>query len=340
MNELVIFYPEGHEKHFQHRHPERPERVEAIKTELIEAGIWDDAELVKPVSVPEKVFYSVHKPSHYENLKRSSKGHVDGDVETFLTEHSFQLALDSAGGAAAVAKHVWENDSKGFALCRPPGHHATFDHSMGFCLINNIAVAAEYLIQEYGLSSVAIIDLDVHHGNGTQDIFYDRPDIFFFSIHQIPLYPMSGFINEKGNGDGLGYTMNIPLPPFSGNNSRLEALETLILPKLSEYQPEIILISVGYDAHWQDPLSQQLASVDNYAKMIKSISDWADENCSGRLALFLEGGYDLKVCSTASLAICNALLGNEWDDPLGESDYHETDQWKPDLERTRREWKI
>jgi acetoin utilization deacetylase AcuC-like enzyme len=292
------------------------------------------------VEVSDSIYNTVHHPDHYVNLRNSNKGHVIGDTETYMTDHSFQLALNSAGGAAGIAEHVWKNNGKGFALCRPPGHHATYDQSMGFCLINNIAIAAEFLIHKYAVKRVAIVDIDVHHGNGTQDIFYDRSDVFFTSIHQIPLYPMSGFSNEKGNGDGTGFTMNIPLPPFSGDQSRIEALETLILPTLSDYSQEIVLISVGYDAHWKDPLSQQMVSIDNYAEVVKSISDWTDKNCNGKIALFLEGGYDLNVCASASLALSKVLLGEDWNNPIGKSTYSESDQWKPELERIRREWNL
>jgi len=340
MKDLALFYPDGHEKHSQYGHPERPDRIEAIKNTLLEKSIWESANILKPMDVPKSVYHTVHTPSHYENLERSGFGHVLGDQETYTTEHSYQLSLNSAGGAAAIAKYSFDNQAKGFALCRPPGHHATYKHSMGFCLINNIAIAAEYLVQIEGLKKVAIIDIDVHHGNGTQDIFYDRSDVFFFSIHQLPLYPMSGYIKEKGREDGLGYTMNIPLPPFSGDQARIEAVDSLILPTLSSFQPEAVLISVGYDAHWKDQLSQQLTTVNNYAHIISNISKWADINCNGRLSLYLEGGYDLDVCASASLAISKALLKEKWDDPLGESDYSESDQWKPELDRVRNEWKL
>ena len=242
MSNLKFFYPEGHEKHFQYGHPERPDRVEAIKKTLFDEGLLNNGRLLNPIHISESIKNNIHNPALYKHLENLSFSNRNQDSETFLTKLSYQLALNSAGGAASVAKYIHENDSKGFALCRPPGHHATPNQAMGFCLINNIAIAAEYLIQDKGLKKVAIIDLDVHHGNGTQDIFYNRSDVFFFSIHQSPLYPMSGYISEKGEDGGNGYTMNIPLPPYSGDKARIDSLEKLILPALSKYSPEIVYI--------------------------------------------------------------------------------------------------
>ena len=257
------------------------------------------------------------------------------DLDTYTTPSSWQLALNAAGGAAAVAESVWLGQARrGLALCRPPGHHATADRAMGFCLINNIAAAAEYLIQTHGASRIAIVDIDLHHGNGTQDIFWCRGDVLYFSIHQLPLFPMTGYLEETGSGEGEGKTVNIPLRPGAGDRARLAAFDQILLPLLDDYRPEMVLVSYGYDAHWRDPLGQQLVSVDNYGQLIHKLANWCDVHCGGRLAVILEGGYDMEAgCKACTLAVVNAMLGLNWDDPIGESPQPEWDGWKEVIEK-------
>jgi len=181
-------------------------------------GMWDTFPKLNPLEVPEPILTGVHAQKHLDVIRRVSElgGHYDGD--TYLTRDTYRLALQAAGGACAVAAAVWERGAAtGFALCRPPGHHATPDAAMGFCMINNVAVAAEYLLREQGARKIAVIDIDLHHGNGTQDIFYDRGDVLFISTHQHPLYPGTGMLDETGSGPGAGATLNLPLPPFSGD---------------------------------------------------------------------------------------------------------------------------
>lgn len=339
MEDLVLFYPEKHELHFETGHPERPERVEAIRIALEKPGLWEKTSKLSPQKIPENILYSIHELTYLDEIRLASQNGLRPDMDTYLTKHSWQLALNSAGGGIAVSEAVWNRDAKhGFALCRPPGHHATADQAMGFCILNNIALAAENLLQNQGARKIAIIDLDVHHGNGTQDIFWSRNDVLFFSVHQVPLYPGTGYINEIGIGDGEGFTVNIPLPPHSGDQARLHAMQGIILPMLADYQPEILLISIGFDAHWKDPLAQQLATVDNYGQMISSLSEFADQYCQGRLSVFLEGGYDLQAGAASALATSQALLGNLWEDPLGKGPKSETDQWALILERVKDQW--
>lgn len=329
MNDLTFFYPEGHEKHYEYGHPERPERVEVIRNALSDAGLWENSVLVKPVEIPENVLHTIHEKSYLASLKRSSEQGHRLDMDTYITTDSWQLALNSAGGGISVAEMVWERETKrGFALCRPPGHHATPNQAMGFCLLNNIALAAEYLIQVKGAKKVAIIDIDIHHGNGTQDIFWSREDVFFSSIHQFPLYPFTGKLDETGAGDGANTTLNIPLPPNSGDDARICALNEIIIPLLNKYQPEMLLISVGLDAHWRDTLGHQLASADGYGTFISILTEWADNHCSGRISLFLEGGYDLNAGAISAVAISKALIGELWDDPLGKSAIPEDTRWE------------
>ena len=190
MENLIFFYPEGHEEHAEYGHPERPERVEVIREALKAEGIWGKYGHIGAIEVPEHILNSIHTRNYLEKLEDTCRRGGRLDMDTYTTKASWKLALQAAGGAISVAKSVWRKEAKrGFALTRPPGHHATRNRGMGFCLLNNIAIAAEYLIQEEGAERLAIVDFDLHHGNGTQDIFWDRGDVFYLFMHQYPHYP-------------------------------------------------------------------------------------------------------------------------------------------------------
>ena len=207
---------------------------------------------------------------------------------------------------------------------------------MGFCLLNNIALAAESLLQEEGAKRLAIIDMDVHHGNGTQDIFWERGEVFFASTHQAPLYPGTGQLNERG----VGNICNLPLPPYSGDEAFRAAYEDLIPKILERFKPEMLLVSFGFDAHWKDPLANLLASARGYGEAVKCLRDWAQINCLGRIALFLEGGYDLEAAAACGLAAAQALLGRKIEDALGPTPQPESEDWRPVLEKVKQIWKI
>jgi acetoin utilization deacetylase AcuC-like enzyme len=209
---------------------------------------------------------------------------------------------------------------------------------MGFCLLNNIALAAEYLIQEKGAHRLAIVDLDLHHGNGTQDIFWRRPDVFFISVHQSPLYPGTGGLDETGEGPGKGFTANFPLPPGSGDQAYRSFMQTLILPLLDRYEPEMLLVSFGFDPHWRDPLGHLLLSAGVYGELIRNLTTWADERCQGRVAVYLEGGYDLEAGAACGQACVAALLGQPWQDPLGPSPRMEAKSWGSVLQAAKGIW--
>ena len=318
MQELGLFYPTGHQQHYSPNHPERPERVEEIRKALTGAGLWQEEFLINPVEVPEAVLKAIHTQGHLDRLSSTAR-YIDAD--TYLTEASGQLAFNAAGGGISVANAVWTRQVKrGFALTRPPGHHATPDDAMGFCLLNNIALAAEYLLRERDAERIAIVDIDLHHGNGTQDIFYHRGDVFFCSIHQYPLYPMTGLAHETGGSQGEGLTVNIPFPPYAGDFARMTALERVVLPAMEAFKPNMLLVSAGFDAHWRDPLGHQLASAQGYGEVLDSLTQFADQHCSGRIAVFLEGGYDLQAGAASALAATQAMLGLEWEDSV--LDFH------------------
>jgi len=328
MDSLVLFYPEGHQKHFIFGHPERPERIQAIKDGLQEAGYWDTCPQVTPLIPDQGLLTTVHELEYLQLIERASQKEQMLDPDTYATRESWQLALNAAGGAMGVVDRIWDgNASAGFALTRPPGHHATRNRAMGFCLINNIAVAAQYLLLEKGAEKVAIVDLDLHHGNGTQDIFWDRGDVCYISIHQAPFYPGTGALYEVGAGAGEGATLNLPIPAFSGNLAYQTLLEEIILPYLDEATPDMVLVSFGFDTHWRDPLGSMQVSAGCVYSMIGMLRQWSEANCQGRIAVILEGGYDLEAGKACGQAVAAALLNDPWEDTLGNSSRDERDSW-------------
>ena len=342
MDQLALFYPEGHAAHAEAGHPERPERVEAVRQALESPGWWQAAAMLGALAIPEQVLQVAHTPAYLNLLELSCRrgGHLDAD--TYTTPASWHLAHQAAGGAAAVAQAVWGGQARrGFALTRPPGHHAMRGQGMGFCLINNVAVAAEFLRQQPGgPARLAIVDLDLHHGNGTQDIFWQRSDILYISTHQSPLYPGSGGLEERGAGEGDGFTANFPLPPGSGDRAFRAVMDELILPLLDRFAPEILLVSYGFDTHWGDPLGHLLLSAAEYGRLIASLAAWADAHCQGRVALFLEGGYNLQAAAACSQAVTAALLGQPWQDSLGPCPYPETQAWQRMLLQAKTVWGV
>ena len=341
MYPVAFFYPQGHEAHYRWGHPERPDRVEVIRHTLTAAGLWARGLQVEPEQISDGVIRAVHSQVLLEAVRSHSEREQDFDLDTYLTKETWRLALNAAGGAAALARAVWRREANvGFALTRPPGHHATRDQAMGFCLLNNIAIAAETLIQTENAKRLVIVDMDVHHGNGTQDIFWKRGDVFFISTHQSPLYPGTGQLNERGTDDGEGTTFNLPLPPFSGDQAFHVAYGEVIPALLDHFRPEMILVSFGFDSHWKDPLANLQVSARGYGEAIKSLKDWASKNCEGRIAVFLEGGYDLEAAAACGLAVTQALTGMEITDAIGPAPHPESESWLPVLNKAKEIWSI
>jgi acetoin utilization deacetylase AcuC-like enzyme len=336
---LVYFYPEGHAAHVLAGHPECPERVEAIRSALQSAGWWEPYPKLEPLPLPEEVLHTVHSPAYLSLLEMACRRGGRLDPDTYVTPASWQLAYRSAGGAVAVADAVWRGVARrGFALCRPPGHHALRGQGMGFCLLNNIALASEYLHQCGGAQRLAIVDLDLHHGNGTQDIFWQRDDVLFISVHQLPLYPMTGKLNQIGEGPGKGFTANFPLLPGAGDQAYRAIMGRLILPLLDRFAPQMILVSFGFDAHWLDPLGNLQLSAGVMGELLHHLCHWADEHAQGKLAVFLEGGYDLDVAAACSQAVVAALLDLSIDDSLGLSPQGESMVWQRMLVEANQIW--
>lgn len=339
--DLALFYPTGHQSHYEYGHPERPERVEVIRKALEDMGVWEDQLHINPVEISEDIVKGIHSSRYLEILESACLNGQHLDADTYTTPISWELAWRTAGGSAAVARAVWQRKAKyGFALCRPPGHHATHDRGMGFCLLNNIALAAEYLIWEEGAKRLAIIDFDLHHGNGTQDIFYKRDDVFYISTHQYPLYPGTGSLEETGLGKGEGLTANFPLPPGAGDEAFDAFVDDLILPLIDQYVPEMVLVSFGFDTHWRDPLGHLQLSAKGYGNQIAKLTQWADENCQGRIALFLEGGYDLEAAEACTQGVVASMLGLDWHDKLGKCPKPEGSLWQSVKRRALQQWKL
>ncbi|MCL0045962.1 histone deacetylase, partial [Nitrospinaceae bacterium] len=241
------------------------------------------------------------------NSCRNGEQNLDGD--TVICTESWDAAILSAGaGLTAVDQIISGQLDNAFAAIRPPGHHAEKDRSMGFCLFNNVAIAARYAIKKYNLNRVCIFDWDVHHGNGTQHSFYSDPSVHYSSIHQYPFYPGTGDKIETGTGDGLGTTLNFPLEAFSGDLVYLDIVENKLIPVIQNFKPDLIIISAGFDAHKDDPLAQMKISSDCYRKMTLMLLKVAEEVCDGRLFSMLEGGYNHKALADSVFEHVNALL--------------------------------
>lgn len=341
VKEMIYYYPDGHQAHYEYGHPERPERVEVLRKALDQKGWWAPYPKIDAVSLSPEILQAVHTRRYLELLQNACKHGAHLDMDTYTTTASWQLALNAAGGAVAVASAVWRGEARrGFALTRPPGHHATVDQGMGFCLINNVAVAAESLIRQEGAKRLAIVDLDLHHGNGTQAIFWQRGDVFYISTHQYPHYPGTGTVEDTGAGAGLSTTANFPLPPGSGDQAFTEIMDDFILPLLHKYQPEMVLVSFGFDTHWRDPLGSLLLSASGYGGLICRLVRFCDETTNGRIALFLEGGYDLDAAVACGQAAVAGMLGLSIEDPLGPAPIAESRYWTVMARQAREIWKL
>ena len=284
-----------------------------------------------PVPASDEQLISVHSPRLLRALRQMAGeggGFIGGD--TYVTEASYDLARLAAGGCCAAADHIMRGHSgNGLAIVRPPGHHAGKSQVSGFCLINNIAVAARHLQAVYGLRRILVIDVDVHHGNGTQDIFYDDPTVLFITSHlYLPLYfyPGSGAAHETGRGPGRGFTLNVPVPAYVGDNGYRRLFAEVICPKIAAFRPEFVLVSIGFDAHWADPLSASGLTLTGYAQIVRTLLRVATEQCQGRILFILEGGYLQKALTYGVLNLLTALTGRqEVRDPLGPLPHPEAD---------------
>ncbi|MDQ3322163.1 MAG: histone deacetylase [Acidobacteriota bacterium] len=292
-------------------HPETPKRYEVVMNALRKEGkFWESLNVIEAEPVSRGVIQAAHSKKHYDNVETAfAEGETRLDADTVVSMHSFDAAIYAAGGACRAVDAVMTNEAdNAFVAVRPPGHHATGEHAMGFCLFNNVAVAARYAQNKYKeIERVAIVDWDVHHGNGTQGIFFDDPTVFFYSMHQYPWYPGSGARGETGFGRGKGYTMNTPVKALTTADAQKRMFESAIGDIRRDYKPDLIFISAGFDAHRADPLGQLKLEDADFVSMTRTVKDWANETCGGRIVSCLEGGYNLETLGAAVKAHVKAL---------------------------------
>lgn len=293
-------------------HPEQSARFSAVLHRLEAAGLVDEMLRVKARSATDDDLALVHTRPYIALVEREvaqNRGQLStGD--TAISAHSAQAARVAAGSALAAVDAVFTGAvQNAFCAVRPPGHHASAARGMGFCLFNTVAIAARYAQQRYGAERVVIVDWDVHHGNGTQDVFYEDGSVLFFSTHQSPWYPGTGAASELGEGQGSGTTINCPLPAGSGHSETFEAFQRSLLPHLQEFRPDLILISAGFDSRVNDPLGHFLLNDQDFADLTSMMMNLAAQYCNGRLVSVLEGGYNLDGLGKATEAHVRALLG-------------------------------
>lgn len=314
MKSVALYYDNAFLDHDTGRgHPERPDRMRAVVKHFKDKGLWDKLRHPAFEPAPRKAIERVHTAEYIDRLEQAcedSKPFIDVP-DSAISDASASVAYLMAGAALdAVDQVATGKIDRAFVLGRPPGHHAERGRSMGFCLFSNIAIAAEHWIAKHNAKRVAVLDFDVHHGNGTQHHFEERADVLFISIHQHPrtCYPGTGYAEETGKGQGKGTTLNIPLIPGGGDDIYAKAMQERVLPAFKRFKPDALLISAGFDAAKADPLAQMEVSADGFAMIAKTLRDYADAVLDGKYVTLLEGGYDLTALSEGVEAYARAML--------------------------------
>ena len=322
-----------HEEFLEHvmspGHPENPNRLRSALKSFATAGILESPQvnLVTPQKASLDKIHPIHDEMYLEGIReKSEKGGGFYTMDTAVNAHTYDAALLAAGGGIESVDRIMDDDSdNAFVLCRPPGHHAEYKRAFGFCFINNIAVAAEHLLNEYNMQRIMIVDYDAHHGNGTQSTFYSSNNVLYVGLHQDgrSLFPGSGFPDEIGEGVGKGYTVNLAMYPGAGDVSYELVFDGVLDPLFESYKPEFILVSVGYDGHFRDPLTSLGLTTSGFAMMNSRLKQLAKSYSDGKITCFLEGGYDLDVMGMCSLNLLQELSGIEvsvFDDKHTESE--------------------
>jgi acetoin utilization deacetylase AcuC-like enzyme len=305
----VYFHHEASLDHETGSHPENKARIPAIEAELGRRG-WLGWERRLAPAVDAGQLERIHPPEHIELIRSTAQnGGAWLDADTVVSSGSWTAALHAAGGACALVDALLTAAAPtGFAGLRPPGHHCEAARAMGFCLFNNVAVAARHALDAYGVERVLVFDWDVHHGNGTNDIFHASREVLYVSIHQSPLYPGTGPLRDVGSGDAEGYTVNLPVPPGAGESVWLSLVQHLVVPIMRSYEPGLVLVSAGFDAHRDDPLAQCTLATESFAKMAAHVKS-AAQGLGVPFGAVLEGGYDLGALA-ASVAATLAVFGD------------------------------
>jgi acetoin utilization deacetylase AcuC-like enzyme len=325
MTTALIYDPIFLEHKTPRNHPESPQRVEEAYLVLEALGWLEREGLVQlaPRAATEDELAAVHETAYIQEVKEASRKAAEQEertghrslhfaTDTYVSAKSYEAAIKAAGAPLTAIDAIMQGEvNNAYCLVRPPGHHALPEAAMGFCLFNNVAVAARYALDKYGLDRVMIIDYDVHHGNGTQEMFYDDPRVLYFSVHQAPFYPGTGLSDERGEGPGLGTTINVPLPATTGYETYEPVFRQVMAPAADRFNPQLILVSAGYDAHWNDPLGQMNLSTVDFAQLNGVIIELANLLCDGRLVMVQEGGYSQEVMGACVATSINWLLGDD-----------------------------
>ncbi len=377
MTTALIYDPIFLEHITPENHPDKPDRLRWAM-DVLRGLNWlerDGLVQLAPRAATVDELAAVHERAYIRKVETAARMVAEVEktggrktrffaTDTYISARSYEAALKAAGAPLTAIDAIMQGEvNNAYCLLRPPGHHAVAESAMGFCLFNNVAVAARYAIDHIGLERVMIIDYDVHHGNGTQEMFYEDPCVLYFSIHQAPFYPGTGLSTERGAGEGLGTTINVPLPATTGYETYEPVFRQVMSPAADRFNPQLILVSAGFDAHWKDPLGGMYLSTAGFAKLTGIIIELADYLCDGRLVMVQEGGYDLQAMANCAATCVNLLLGDDAAvDNLGPAP---TTQWrintdmliaelrrihkltgyrmrnapKPDIERLRREVK-
>ena len=334
MHKTAIITDRSYLTHFAGRsHPERPERL-AVMIEMAENLKRDDLQFRAPREATLEEIALCHRREYIEAVERTSHlDRFDFDPDTHTSRDTYRTALLAAGGVLTAVEAVCDGAAENaFAMVRPPGHHALPGRAMGFCFFNNVAIAAQWLTRNKGLKRVMVIDWDLHHGNGTQDIFYDHREVLYTSTHQFPHYPGTGSMQEVGAGEGLGFTVNAPMPAEYGDAEYLRIFDELIMPIGRAFKPQFILVSAGFDCHWRDPLGEMQVTESGFAQMMRRIKRLAAECCGGKIVAALEGGYNLEAIANSGAAVIDEM-GREPDEPIEAS---ASERVLPIIERARK----
>ena len=317
MNTAIVYSPKCLDHNSGRGHPESPRRLQVIMDGIKQIGLLEQKNCALINSEPASIenLETVHSSKYVKYVKQLSEsggGVIDEETETVVSRESFEVARLAAGGTLQAINKVMTRDFRnGFVLTRPPGHHAGPDYGLGFCIFNNVAIGAKHLLNDFGFDRVLILDIDSHNGNGTQQIFYNTKRVLYISLHEDPTeFPETGFSNETGQGDGVGYTVNVPFPFGTSDAVYWKAVKTIAAPIISQFKPQFILVSAGFDGHYRDAVGELSLSSQIYPMIFQAVLDLANNLCEGRMVAVLEGGYCLSVLRKVVPAVVSQMAGN------------------------------